>query len=86
LAVPPSINQFKQVANKQLAQRIFKFFELYKPEESVAKQLRLKNEALLKSKGEKIPEVQKKPVLHYGAQEVVKLIEQKKSFICCYCS
>lgn len=79
LAVPPAINQFKQVANKQLAQRVFKFFELYKPEEKKAKKLRLKNEAELKAKGEKIPEVQKKPVLHYGVKEVVKLIESKKA-------
>jgi len=77
LAVPPSINQFKQVAGKQLAQRIFKFFENYKPEEEKAKRLRLKGEAELKAKGEKIPVVEKKPVVHYGIKEVVSLIEKK---------
>jgi large subunit ribosomal protein L7Ae len=79
LAVPPSVNQFKQVASKQLAQRVFKFMELYKPEEEKAKRLRLKNEAALKAKGEKIPEVTKKPTLTYGVQEVVAMIERKKA-------
>jgi len=42
--------------------------------------LRLKNEAALRVKDDKkLPEVVKKPVLHYGIKEVTTLIEKKKA-------
>jgi len=62
LRVPPAINQFSNTLERQLAHRVFKFLNKYRPEEEKAKKKRLLEEAKLKletKKQEKKPEEKK---------------------------
>jgi large subunit ribosomal protein L7Ae len=79
LRVPPAINQFNNTVSKQLALRLFKFLNKYRPEDAKSKLKRLRAQADAKKKGEKPVEASKPNVLTFGLSEVVSLIERKKA-------
>lgn len=81
LRIPPAINQFSITANKHLALQVFKFLNKYRPEDKRMKQQRLREIAKLKKEGKEIPKEleTKPPVVHYGVNNVVSLIERKKA-------
>jgi len=79
LRVPPAINQFNNTVNKQLALKLFKFLNKYRPEDSRTKQKRLRSQAEAKKKGEKPAEDKKPNIVTFGLSEVVSLIERKKA-------
>lgn len=81
LRIPPAINQFSLTANKHLALQVFKFLNKYRPEDKRMKRERLRKIAALKKEGKEIPKEleTKPPVVHYGLNRVVSLIERKKA-------
>jgi len=79
LRIPPAINQFTNTINKQLALKLFKLLNKYRPEDSRSKQKRLRDLAAKKLKGEKAVEEKKPAVVTFGLGEVVALIERKKA-------
>lgn len=79
LRVPPAINQFSNTINKQLALKLFKILNKYRPEDKRSKQKRLRELADKKKKGEKVAEEKKPVVVQNGLSEVIGLIERKKA-------
>jgi len=55
LRVPPAINQFTNTLERQLAHRLFKFLNKYRPEEEKEKKKRLLEEAKKKLEAKKNP-------------------------------
>jgi len=87
LKVPPAINQFTKVLDKNSATQLFKLLVKYQPEDKLNKKKRLlelaKAKAEATKKGDKPKEEKKsdskKPVtLKYGLNHVTALVEQKK--------
>jgi len=87
LRVPPAINQFTNTLERQLAHRLFKFLNKYRPEEEKEKKKRLLEEAKKKLEAKKTQtqtqppkkEEAKKNVIVHGLSQVVNLIERKKA-------
>jgi large subunit ribosomal protein L7Ae len=79
LRVPPAINQFSNTINKQLALKLFKLLNKYRPEDSRTKQKRLRDLAAKKKEGVKAVEEKKPNIVTSGLSEVVALIERKKA-------
>ncbi|CAH0489992.1 unnamed protein product [Peronospora farinosa] len=74
LKVPPSINQFSNTLEKNVATDLFKLLLKYQPETKAAKTLRLRNIAAGKEEASAPPAVVK-----YGLNHVTSLIEHKKA-------
>lgn len=74
LKVPPSINQFTNTLDKNLATDLFKVLLKYQPESKAAKTQRLRDIASGKAQATAPPAVVK-----YGLNHVTSLIENKKA-------
>ncbi|CAI5723982.1 unnamed protein product [Peronospora destructor] len=74
LKVPPSINQFSNTLEKNVATDLFKLLLKYQPETKAAKTLRLRNIAAGKEEAKAPPAVVK-----FGLNHVTSLIENKKA-------
>jgi len=90
LKVPPAINQFTKVLDKNSATQLFKILVKYKPEDKLEKKKRLHELAAAKAastkKGAKPKEEKKtdtkKPItIKYGLNHVTALVEQKKPML-----
>lgn len=79
LRVPPAINQFNYAVSKQLALRLLKLLQKYRPEEKREVKKRQVENAEKKKKGEKETVETKKATVTYGLNEVVTAIEKKKA-------
>jgi len=83
LKVPPAINQFAKVLDKNQAANLFCLLSHYRPESRQEKNKRLKSDAEASAKGEEKKEGAKataKPFfLKYGLNHVTDLIESKKA-------
>ncbi|KYQ96723.1 60S ribosomal protein L7a [Tieghemostelium lacteum] len=83
LKVPPTINQFTRVFDKNTAIHLFKLLDKYRPEEAKVKKARLLAYAKARAaakEGEKVAKPEK-PVsfLKHGIDIVTKLVEKKKA-------
>jgi large subunit ribosomal protein L7Ae len=79
LKVPPAINQFSRVADKNTVGNLLRLLQKIRPETKQQKKARLHALAEAKAAGKK-PEVGKKPiVVKYGINHVTALIEAKKA-------
>ncbi|KAH7479210.1 60S ribosomal protein L7a-2 [Phytophthora ramorum] len=74
LKVPPSVNQFSNTVEKNVATDLFKLLLKYQPETKAAKTLRLRNIAAGKEEASAPPAVVK-----FGLNHVTSLIENKKA-------
>lgn len=74
LKVPPSLNQFTQTCDKNLATDLFKLLMKYQPETKSAKNQRLRDIAAGKQQASAPPAVVK-----FGLNHVTSLIENKKA-------
>ncbi|KAG3121361.1 hypothetical protein PI124_g5870 [Phytophthora idaei] len=74
LKVPPSINQFSNTVEKNVATDLFKLLLKYQPETKAAKTQRLRNIAAGKEEASAPPAVVK-----FGLNHVTSLIENKKA-------
>ncbi|TDH64863.1 uncharacterized protein CCR75_000617 [Bremia lactucae] len=74
LKVPPSINQFTNTVDKNVATDLFKLLLKYQPETKAAKTLRLRNIAAGKEEASAPP-----AVIKFGLNHVTTLIETKKA-------
>jgi len=80
LKVPPTINQFTRTLDKNSAGTLFKLVYKYKIESKIQKKQRLMKAAEAKAKGETVPQPSTKSAhLHYGINEVTKLVERKEA-------
>ncbi|KAI9159463.1 60S ribosomal protein L8 [Blastocladiella emersonii ATCC 22665] len=79
LKVPPAINQFSRVADKNVATQLFRLLNKIRPETKQEKKARLSAAAEAKAAGKTV-EAGKKPVIvKYGINHVTALIEAKKA-------
>lgn len=76
LKVPPALNQFSNVLDKNQAKTLFRLLNKYRPEEKAQKKARLLEQA--KSKDSK-PSGKKPIVVKFGINHVTALIEAKKA-------
>ncbi|KAG0343164.1 60S ribosomal protein L8B [Podila humilis] len=79
LKVPPALNQFTQVLDKNTATQLFKLVNKYRPETRIEKKERLTAAAALVQKGEKAADNKKPFVVKYGLNHITALIEAKKA-------
>jgi len=79
LKVPPAINQFTRTLDKSSASQLFRLLNKYRPESRLQKKQRLLKAAEAKAKGEAAPTPSKKEAIHYGVNEVTRLVEQKRA-------
>ncbi|KAG5463496.1 MAG: 50S ribosomal protein L30e-like protein, partial [Olpidium bornovanus] len=78
LKVPPSINQFTNVLDKNISAQLFKLCKKYRPETPGQKKMRLRAAAVATADGKK-PDPGKKPVvLKFGINHITALVEAKK--------
>jgi len=78
LKVPPAINQFSRVLDKNTATQLFRLLNKYRPETKQAKKERLRAAAEAKVANKKVTTT--KPVfVKYGINHLTTLIEQKKA-------
>lgn len=82
LKVPPAINQFTKVLDKNTAGSLFKLLMKYRPEDKAAKKARLLATAQSEKAGSTVDS--KKPVVvKFGLNHVTYLIEQGKAQLVC---
>jgi len=82
LKVPPSINQFQNSLDKNLAVNLFKLLHKYRPEDAQQKKERIAAAAAAKEGGEEVGS--KKPLyVKYGLNHITKLCEDKKAQLVC---
>jgi len=79
LKVPPALNQFKSTLNKNQAAELFRLLDSYKPETKAEKKIRLAALAKDQVEGKAPAQSKPKPVLKFGINHVVDLIEDKKA-------
>jgi large subunit ribosomal protein L7Ae len=79
LKVPPSLNQFKNTLNKNEAADLFRLLDNYQPETKADKKERIKAMAVDKAEGKDVKKTDAKPVIKFGINHVVDLIETKKA-------
>jgi len=79
LKVPPAINQFSKVLDKNTATQAFKLLSKYRPETKVEKKARLTAAAEVVAKGGKVDQGKKPVVVKYGINHITALIEAKKA-------
>lgn len=78
LKVPPSINQFTRVLDKNTATQLFKLLHKYRPETKLQKKERLVAAAAAATEGKKLES--KKPVhVKKGINHITALVENKKA-------
>ena len=79
LKVPPAINQFSRVLDKNTATSLFKLLNKYRPETKVEKKERIAATAAATAEGKKV-DAGKKPIfVKYGINHITALIEAKKA-------
>jgi len=78
LKVPPAINQFTKVLDKNTATQLFKLVNKYRPETSAEKKERLRNAAAAKVEGKEV-ETKKPVTIKHGLNHVTSLVEDKKA-------
>jgi large subunit ribosomal protein L7Ae len=78
LKVPPPVNQFTRVLDKNTATQLFKLLNKYRPETKQAKKERLSAAAAATVDGKTV-EGQKPVVVKYGINHITALIESKKA-------
>jgi len=80
LKVPPSVNQFSRVLDKNTATQAFKLLNKYRPETKVEKKTRLTEQAKTQVAEGKAAPAGKKPLLvKYGINHITALVEAKKA-------
>lgn len=79
LRVPPALNQFRHTVDRHNKKELFKFALKYKPESTLERRKRLKDEAEQKLKDPKASVQPTKNRLFCGAQRVFRLVEQKQA-------
>ena len=80
LKVPPSINQFTKVLQKNEAMTVFTLFNKYRPNTLAEKKLRIKEIAAAKAAGNAEPDTKKVPFqVKYGLKHITTLVEDKKA-------
>eukprot|EP01133_Synstelium_polycarpum_P006715 gene6715-7808_t len=83
LKVPPTINQFQRVLDKNTATNLFKLLDKYRPEEAAARKARLLKAAAAKATAEKgaapAKPADKPVVVAHGIDHVARLVEKKKA-------
>lgn len=84
LKVPPALNIFTKVLDKNQAGELFTFLAKYRPETRIEKKRRLQKIAASEIKGKKVPKGSKKDkFIKFGMNTVVSLVEQKKAKLVC---
>jgi len=79
LKVPPAINQFTKVVDRNTAVQLFKLVNKYRPETRTEKKQRLYAAAQAKADGAEPAEQSKPVVVKYGINHITALVEQKKA-------
>jgi len=79
LKVPPAINQFSKVIDRNTAVQLFKLVNKYRPETRTEKKQRLYAAAQAKADGSEPVEQPKPVVVKYGINHITALVEQKKA-------
>nr|XP_008273621.2 60S ribosomal protein L7a [Oryctolagus cuniculus]5LZS_G Chain G, eL8 [Oryctolagus cuniculus]5LZT_G Chain G, eL8 [Oryctolagus cuniculus]5LZU_G Chain G, eL8 [Oryctolagus cuniculus]5LZV_G Chain G, eL8 [Oryctolagus cuniculus]5LZW_G Chain G, eL8 [Oryctolagus cuniculus]5LZX_G Chain G, eL8 [Oryctolagus cuniculus]5LZY_G Chain G, eL8 [Oryctolagus cuniculus]5LZZ_G Chain G, 60S ribosomal protein L7a,eL8 [Oryctolagus cuniculus]6HCF_G3 Chain G3, eL8 [Oryctolagus cuniculus]6HCJ_G3 Chain G3, eL8 [Ory len=79
LKVPPAINQFTQVLDRQTATQLLKLAHKYRPETKQEKKQRLLARAEKKAAGKGDVPTKRPPVLRAGVNTVTTLVENKKA-------
>lgn len=81
LKVPPALNQFTQVLDKNTATQLFKLANKYRPETRIEKKERLTAAAAaqVEKKGAKKADNKKPFVIKYGINHITALVEAKKA-------
>ncbi|CAO3618961.1 unnamed protein product [Cunninghamella blakesleeana] len=79
LKVPPAINQFTQVLDKNTATQLFKLANKYRPETKAEKRDRLRSIAAAKAEKKEVAKTEKPVVVKYGINHITALIESKKA-------
>ncbi|CEP11250.1 hypothetical protein [Parasitella parasitica] len=79
LKVPPALNQFTQVLDKNTATQVFKLMHKYRPESKNEKRDRLRAAALAKSEKKDVAKTDKPVVIKYGINHITALVEAKKA-------
>jgi large subunit ribosomal protein L7Ae len=78
LKVPPSINQFSRVLDKNTATQVFKLLNKYRPETKAEKKTRLTEQAKQVADGKKV-EGKKPFMVKCGINHITALVEAKKA-------
>eukprot|EP00158_Paraphelidium_tribonemae_P007623 Partr_v1_DN28302_c0_g1_i2_m79802 putative 60s ribosomal protein len=79
LKVPPAINQFTRVLDKNTASQLFKLLNKYRPESKVQKKERITATAQATADGKKAEATKKPLFVKYGINHITALIEAKKA-------
>ena len=79
LKVPPAINQFTKVLDKNTATQTFKLFNKYRPETKQEKKARLVEVAKSAAEGKKLDQGKKPYMVKYGINHITALVENKKA-------
>ncbi|KAI8911730.1 50S ribosomal protein L30e-like protein [Gorgonomyces haynaldii] len=79
LKVPPAINQFSKVLDKNTATQLFKLLNKYRPETKVEKKQRLTAAAEQAAAGNKVDQGKKPVFVKYGINHITALVEAKKA-------
>ncbi|KAI8366741.1 50S ribosomal protein L30e-like protein [Radiomyces spectabilis] len=79
LKVPPAINQFTHVLDKNTATQLFKLANKYRPETKVEKRERLRQAAAAKAEKKEVAKTEKPVVIKHGINHITALIEAKKA-------
>jgi len=79
LKVPPSINQFTKVLDKNTATNLFKLLNKYRPETSQEKKARLSTAAEAVASGKKLDQGKKPINVKMGINHITALVESKKA-------
>jgi len=79
LKIPPPINQFKSTLDKQSATQLFRLLDKYRPETKKAKKERLRQRAKDRAEGKQEQVTKRPPMVRFGINNVVRLIETKKA-------
>ncbi|KAI9487031.1 MAG: 50S ribosomal protein L30e-like protein [Benjaminiella poitrasii] len=79
LKVPPAINQFTHVLDKNTATQLFKLMHKYRPESKAEKRDRLRAVAAAKAEKKEVPKTDKPVVIKYGINHITALVEAKKA-------
>jgi large subunit ribosomal protein L7Ae len=78
LKVPPSINQFNHVLDRNTAVQLFKLLNAYRPESRKEKKRRLFAAAAAKAEGKEV-ETKKPYFVKYGINHITALVESKQA-------
>lgn len=79
LKVPPVLNQFTRVMDKNTATQAFKLLNKYRPETKQEKKARLTATAEAAADGKKVDQGKKPFMVKYGINHITALIENKKT-------